>query len=545
MKKVISILLVAVMLMSTMAFAVSAANEAAIPVIYICGKNNIGYYNTVEKRPTKDPGSIDRLGTIKEAILPVVEELAGAMITDNYDKYVDSLVESIAPIYEEIVLTKDGTAPATSIPYNSLDANGNPVLKQNYNAVSTGPRGEDFRPLKVHNFLYDWRLSCLEIAAELDKYIEAVCAKTGSSKVNIFGRCLGANVALAYVYETIDEENHPFRVKNLFLETPSNAGLISVGSLLSGSIVCEEDRVDQFMSYYVGTDGITKDEITDEFLAALVSVLNHATLLGMSADLVEDIINRIKDDLLPRLALACYGAYPSYWNMVGDEFYDKAVAQIFNTPELKKDYAVFIAKTDAYHNALGRVDKATGLAGYEKVILDAKNAFDMNTAIHAKYGRMTAPLFEGSDITGDTRATATELSFGATATLIDEKFSDEYIAEAKANGTDKYISADKTVDASTCLLPETTWFTKYLNHDAFIYEYHALAKRFFDSDGTITVSTDELSQFMDYKDGKLVQNTEPAKGEDDNSASVEKNPFVIFINFFRRLFDFLTKLFKK
>ena len=50
-----------------------------------------------------------------------------------------------------------------------------------------------------YRFWYDWRLSPLVTGVELKNYIDRVLEATGEDKVNIVGRCLGANIIAAYV----------------------------------------------------------------------------------------------------------------------------------------------------------------------------------------------------------------------------------------------------------------------------------------------------------------------------------------------------------
>lgn len=531
MKKVISVLLAVLMFMSlsSAALSVAAADITDIPTIYIEGKGNVTIYNK-DGSLAKNPKAIDREGYITEAMGPIFEELAVALVTDDYSDYIDSLIDAVAPIYEEYIPDSNGTNE-TSGSYIGWDAKTAPVSKKSSNYG-----------IKDYVFKYDWRLSPMDVAKELDTYIERVCEATGHEKVNIFARCLGTNFALAYVQQSYSGEyDHAFRVQNLFLDTPTNAGLIAVGALLSGSIEFDADTIDRFVTYYLNDNDMFDDPALEAFAICLVSVMNHAQVLGLGVDVVADIYNKIDDELLPKLALCCYGAYTSYWSMVSDKYYDKAIAAIFNTAELKEEYAGFIKRTDAYHEVLGDVNEATGLAGYEQLILDIKEVHGVNTAVHAKYGSVTVPLFEGSDITGDTRGTVTELSLGAVGLKVGTTFSEDYLNKAEANGTAKWISPDKTVDASTALIPEKTWFTKNIAHDSFRDEYHDLAMRFFRSNGTLTVDTETtLAQYMAVtSDNQLVA----VEGEDDREDQWTDNPFAVFIRFFTSLFNWLKNLF--
>lgn len=531
MKKIISLVLAVLMLMSaaTVAFSAAASETTDIPVIYIEGKGNVPIYNA-DGTEASNPKGLDRGNYIKDAVAPVIEKLVPALFTGDYTEYVDTLVSYVAPIYEEYLPGKDGTH-AESGSYIGWDAKTVPV--------STKKSGYG---IYDYIFKYDWRLTPTDVMDELDTYIERVCKATGHDKVNIHARCLGTNFALAYIQKSYNGGyDHPFRVKNLFLNTPTAAGLISVGALLSGSIEFDANTVDHFVTYYLNGNDIFDDPMTEALAISLVSIMNHAKLLGMGTDAVADIYNNVADQLLPKLALCSYGGYPSYWSMVSDEYYDKAIEAIFNTDELKAEYAGFITRINTYHAALGDVNEETGLAGYEQLLFDIKKDYGVNIAVLAKYGQVTVPMFKGSDITGDTRGTVVELSLGAKGTKVGEVFSEDYIKTAEEKGTAKWISPDKTVDASTALFPETTWFTKNIAHDSFRDEYHELSMRFFRSNGALTVDTEEiLTQYMQVtSDGKLVA----VEGEDEKTGAWTDNPFAAIIKFFTALFNWIRSLF--
>ena len=84
----------------------------------------------------------------------------------------------------------------------------------------------------------------------------------------------------------------------------------------------------------------------------------------------------------------------------------------------------------------------------------------------------------------------TDSSFGATAAQYGKTLTDAYLQKAAQNGTDKYISPDKMVDASTCALPDTTWFIWGMPHADFPDYLFDYLTRFFDQNGEVTVFDD-------------------------------------------------------
>lgn len=500
MKKLISAILSIVMVLALAVPAFAAVDTSVdYPTIYLEGKGNITIYNE-DGTPAKNPDSIDIAAYVEEKAAPVLKDFALAITTGDYSKWIASLTELMAYIYDGQTIGGDGQPDGN---YTKADAlNANPSAK-------TSNFG-----LMDYIFKYDWRLNPMDTADKLDAYIEKVLEVTGAEKVNIMARCLGTQPTISYLYKSYNGMyDHDFRVANVVLDTPSCAGYVTIGALLSGRITMDGDSVDKFVTYYMNNKGLFESSEMNDMATVFVSIFNRLNAIGYGSDVVAKVINDCGDELISSLGLATYAGYPSYFSMVGDEYYEDAVNTIFYSDELKEEYAGFIEDIEEYHNALGKVNEETGLAGYEQLLLNLKE-MGVNTAVLAKYGAMQLPLFEGCEITGDMRGTATELSLGATASNIDSKLSDEYLEEAKNNGTDKYISADEQIDASTCLLPDTTWFVKNIAHDNFPVEVNEIALEFLRADGETTVFTSEKAcgQFMDYLSGTL----EKVTGSDSN-----------------------------
>ena len=348
-------------------------------------------------------------------------------------------------------------------------------------------------------------------------------------------------MAMIYVAKSYNGDyGHEFRVKNIMLDTGGLAGYITLGSLLSGSIEFNPDTIDRFVTDFLDGGNLIEDPAIAMFAYSLVSLFNYAEVLDFGVDFIQGIIDKISDELISPLALCCYGGYPSYWSMVSDKFYDKAINKVFNTPELKEEYKVFIEKTDAYHALLGDINEETGRPLYEELLLNLK-ADGVGVAVVAKYGAPSVPLFADSEITGDVRGTVTEISFGATGTEIGKTFSEDYIKAAEEKGTAKYISPDKTVDASTALFPDTTWFIKNIAHDQFPAFFNTLFDEFCRNDGKMTVFDNEkYPQYFDYVNGTVIID----EGEAEDFSWTD-DPIKLLFRFITGLISLLTRLFTK
>lgn len=527
MKKFIALILAVLMLSSVIApAAMAATDESKLPVIYIVGKQNTPVYKLddngnflldengkkIQVDNVNNPLGMSREEYIKTQIEPVMAELIPALITGEYSKYIDTLVDSVAPIYAESVLDANGESKNTAIDWD-----------YSVQQPSKGAGG-----LKYYYFRYDWRYSPYETADLLHQFVEYVCAKEKVEKVNIHARCYGSNVAMAYIAKSeAGYYDAPFRLNNLALNTTPLAGYIVVGALMSGSIEFDAETIDRFVTYYLSGNDLFDDPMLETMAMVIVSAANQATILGLGTEAMEKFYAQIGEELIPKAALASYGSFPSYWSMIGDKYYDKAKLAVFGTLEAEGEYAGFIEKIDNYHNLLGRIDEETGEALYAQVLKRCEEKYGMKTAILAKYGYATVPMFEGSHITGDARGTVTELSLGAMGTLVGETFTEKELAEIEAmeDYDERYLSPDKKVYAGTCLFPETTWFSKGLYHDE-LHQIDPIVTEFFLADGDFTVHSDErYPQFHTYENGSFLEVEE----EDETNDDWSNNGYVVLI----------------
>lgn len=516
MKKIISLLLCLVMVFSFTVPVFAAANEKVV-TIYVPGRGYSPLYDK-DGNPLDDQRDIDRMAYFTEHMTPVLKEFAAALITDDYSSYYDAFEEAFAPIYADTIIDKSGeVTDGSNVGWDYKTA---PINQVNMLGIP------------VYLFYYDWRLSPIDIADQLNVYIERVMEKTGATKVNLYSRCYGVNVTMAYATKSLNGDYGKFVINHMVHDTPGLGGELLVAGLLSNHIVFDADKIDRFVTYYLNGSDLFDDPVMEDFAAALVSILNTAQVLGFGVDVINKVYEKLVPELISRLALcSTYGRTLCYWSLMGN-YYEDAIDTVFYTDELKTEYAGLIAKADEYYELLMK-DEA-----YKKVLLKLDD-MGVKTAVFARYGSITFPLFEDSEVTGDVRGIVSDSSYGATAMEYGKSFSDEYYVQAKLNGTDKYISADLQIDASTCLFPDTTWFIKNIDHTNFTETITKLGQEFFDSDGTLTVFTSSLPQFMDYSKGYA--EVEPESG----TKAWSSNPLANLFRFLKALFNLLTSYITK
>lgn len=519
MKKLISIVLCVLMLMSIaapmMAFATEVKTKTT-PVIFIRGASRTVYASDESDDDSTAiyPFDVDFGQILSDFAKPGLETLASGLVTGDYDAYCDELYNTVAPLFEKVILDKNGEASDGSGDGTSVEKFKCPYQTSNFG-------------LWDYDFSYDMRLSPLDIVDDLVTYIERVKRATGAEKVSLVGRCFGGNLISTYLAKY--GEHALANVESVVMYIPSTQGIDLIGALFAGEIKLDSDDVDRFVEYVMNDMGLIEDEMLQSLIVALVDLLNYAKVLGLGTDALQLIVDNVKDNLVPRLALASYGTFPSYWAMVPAEYYIKARDNVFAGVE--DEYAGMISKLDAYYYDVQLT--------YESVMNDLTEK-GLKIAVLSKYDVPLVPVYEGANSQGDFLAETADISFGATCANMGEVLSDSYIESL----TDKrFVSPDKKVDASTCLYPEKTWFLKGIFHTTFPDCVNYLIGEIVDSKGELTVFDNEkYPQYLVYdaEAGTIspVTSLDPEKPAEGTN----EERFSILIRFFTAIFNFFSKL---
>ncbi len=470
--KTLAIFLVTLTLMSTMWVPAIMATPMDIPVVYVYGSGRPVYNVDGEQiYPVQD----DLVGGILDESNRLLPALAKGLTGSGWEEYCDVLVDVVKEQYGEACLDVNGEASDGSYP----------------KANTVKEKTKKFY-LKDYVFQYDCRLDPCYIAHQLRAYIEEVLEVTGKEKVHLVSRCLGTNFAAAYLQEYGDD-----LIESVMFYVPAVQGVISVCDGFTGKLKFDPDVIN---SYTDQNEGVG-DDLTN-LLSAAVTVTNQLSVLGHGTELVQEIYDEIKEILVPRLILATYGTMPGLWSCVDGENFEYAKEFIFGGQE--DTYAELIRKIDNYHYTV-----------YDNLEANLKKLKKNGTkiAVISKYNIKATPFFESSDLQNDGLITVPKVSFGATAGKEGETFSKDYILKAQLKGTDKYISKDLIVDASTCLFPDYTWFIKNCKHGDFSTSVDKIIIEFLNSEDQLTVWNSTYPQFQGYSNKKLIPlESEPVEG---------------------------------
>ncbi len=500
------------LLLSIIAPVVSASEsnseievQRQCPTIYVhgfaCGNiyENIG----TDKQKQVWPMDSDTIMTaVKTAIPPIISYL----LTHNYAKFEDALVEVANILFEPAWNNKDGS------------------IREGTGILWSYP--EEIDTENTIYFNYDWRKDPTEVADELNDFIDYVLEKTGEEKVAIECHSMGGVIVMSYIAEYGMNKVH-----GIVLDSTAIYGAGYIGKLFSGDIVIDGEALYSYLLYAMDE---TDAEIIVDFI---FDSLYAAGIYDIVEFLADELIKRSLERASKEVLIPLFGSWPSIWAMISDEEYEHCEKYVFETAVADEieEYAGLREKVQHFN---------TTVRPYKDEIISnlaATNHF----MIISKYGYSMAPVTDTwktmSDGTIDTRYT----SYGATCADVGEYLTDDYIAQHESEG---YISPDHIVDASTCDYPDNTWFIKDDKHSNNTDALNELKQAVLFGDTPVNIYTySEYPQYMIRSDGDIIPFTEYE--EPKINILYEYGNFMRcvrekIIELFRNIFEKLTSVFE-
>lgn len=507
MKKLISVLLAVILCFSVVTPCFAADTYKEYPTIYITGAQTNKIYNTDGEWVSDF--SLDLEAVLDEHGKSLITEFLFGMLTDDYKQWANDFHDVFVGIYSKSALDKNGEASNGTHPeYHSSTVD---VMKKSANFGIW-----DYR------FWYDWRLSPMVTGEELEAYIDRVIGATGADKVNLVGRCYGANVIAAYV--AMNKGHAEKYIDDIAYYAPSIEGIDFMTALFTGKIRLDPEAVSNFADWYIENEDLIEDDALSALIITLVELFNQVQVLGLTSDAIDLLVDRIKTDLLPPILRDTFASWTSYWAMVTPGNLDKAIDFIFGGVE--DEYAALISKVRDYYDNVQSTHTDTVFEMMDKGV---------RYNIFAKYNFPEYPIYEGSAIQSDGDTPIPRQTFGATSANYGKTLSEKYIASIPEENL-KYLSPDHKIDASTGLLPENTWYVKNLHHNHWA-SIHEISLVIMNNDYDVS-NQDVYPQFMDNNNNMA----EVTPDEDFNKP--ENSPLASLFRFLTAFFNFIVKIFK-
>lgn len=508
------------------AVAEDSCNCADVPIIYVRGRSPILVDKYDPDSPETPNLSMDLITGYLKELVPIYTK---GYLTDDFSEFKTAFTECMAEVFKGFPLDNNGEVPNNSGQKN-IEYWKNCELTDVHkpsNDVTSAYGAHD--ELYKYFYQYDSRLDPCEIADDLHEYIQAVKEVTGHSRIKLLARCLGTTILSAYLAEYGWED-----VDDVVLYNPICFGTEVNNSLFNGELYFDADAVDYFASQNLD------ESLPMTLLKEIITLSNKLSGLDMTMDYFNKTGTKVAKYVIPDVLKACYGTSPGYWAMVSADRFEEARDYIFAGVE--DEYAGLIKKINHYHETVG--SKLTTM--YKQMKADG-----VNVSIVAKYGFQLFPIVYNADQQSDMLVTCKQQAPGTTTAPIGSKLDDEYVAAAKANGTDKYISPDLAIDASTTLFPDTTWYVQNLNHDCYPWALYPVIYRILRYDGQPkTVFSDEsMPQYLIFKKDENGTETIRPMTDVDKGDPIESPSFFALIksmvtNVLKLIVDLFGKIFK-
>lgn len=360
----------------------------------------------------------------------------------------------------------------------------------------------------------------------------------------MYCRCMGGSLLAAY----LEKYGHLGHIKNvIFCDSLQNESTL-FSKLFSGQIEFDAKTIERYAGQ-VDFLGKTGDGVGFEFTDVLYEIVfktmdffNQINVTDKALDEIEVLYERLATALMPAL-LHAFGmaTQVNYWTEVNEKDMDAALDLVFGKEgtEYRVKYEGLINKIQYY-----RKHVSSDLNAFYDKVKENK----IHYGFIAKYGFMNMPLIKDSDLLSDALVSLTHCTFGATTAPVGKTLSEEYLAGVSEENR-KYISPDKQVDLSTCIVPDRTWILKNAHHDV-IDCLEPIIWEFLNGTNETVDTVSSGSQFMvfDYETLTATKMTE------DNCADYEwitrpvEEPTTAtrmsaFMRFFTMILNFLTKLF--
>ncbi len=475
MKKIISAFL-AVIMAFTISVSVYAESlkDDRIPTIVVSGMDFAGLRIDLGKETERN-----LLGEINagEIILTVVTGLIKTMVLMDAEGFTSSIFDYASRILEGYSFDENGESVYDVSPHNEY-----PLAVENYDNLyhadddSSAEKGvvktciEAFGGDRTYFYYYDWRLDPFDNADDLNELAQTAMKDANSDKVNIICCSMGGVETLAYMtkYGTDQINSCTFLCSTVY-------GAYVVSDVLQGKIELTPTSAMNYLTSLAGED-----------LEPLMLILRYSgigPLVGMLAGL---LVDNLKEGAFNEVLKPNFSTMPVLWALVLPDEYEAAKEHCFGGEEEK--YAKIIEKAERLQEMMRNRD----------AMLDKAVKNGMKIAFVSNYNTALVPVYERSTTQGDGVLETALMAGGATVSDIGKTL------DVQAG---KYVSADKIIDASTCLYPDYTWFVKDAPHIACRYDstYSDFITYLVTSETQPTIMTNRLyPQFMYADEGQNV-----------------------------------------
>lgn len=419
--------------------------------------------------------------------------LKGIALKD-YDAVADAVIEFVNLSFGDLALDSEG---------NSREN----VTVPHLNVPDSSEHGVDIS----FYFDYDFRLDPYIHARRLNDCIQQIKKLTGHSKVHLKASSMGGVVLSAYL-DTYGYKD----VETVICQCCPLWGTAVAGELFCGKF--ELNAVSLRRYAQTAIPSLDGGDAAQSLLYFLTDAFRITGIWNMIIALGNRISCKIIDRVYSEALIPIFGTMPGIWSFVPAEYFDTAL-----------EYMKVSRSGGLYRQILHYRTAQSKIADN---LQKAKNA-GVKTYIFCGYNIQRTPLVSAWKNTSDGTVDTKYASLGATCAYLGETLDPEYIDSLKDK---KYLSPDGMIDASTCALPDCTWFNRdwlHCNGQPAIDRFY---EKLLTSKKQLTVfSMEEYPQFL--QNDKNAETLLPVTGEYNYCELFRQNPSLL--NLTRIASDFI------
>lgn len=498
MKKIISVLLALSLIFSVAAIGVSAADVKAecggncdtCPSIVVpgIGQSNVwaldenGDYLLDDngERISCFPAIFDVATIVKRALVPILLTLITQKDMGLSEALSDVILDAFAVNMCDDSGKNTGNLVVEKYPYSVAECSEY-EKEQIYDNVPLQAYAEQVGEDHLYYFAYNSFGNHLDAVNELYEFIQMVKRETGHDKVNIVPISMGGSIAnglLDYYPQVKNDLN-----KVVYI-VPALDGSSIVGDLLSKDLTfLDKDFL------YNGFLETLMDEDEARMIEVIARILPDDVLLGALGAAVDTLVDEV----------AC--KITSIWALSPSSYYQELAAIHFD-PEKYPERAELKRQTEKYYQA--QINSDRNIMDLVEMGVQVFNIVDYDVPLYCIGNAWNEDNADGVIHLDST-------SMGAYSVKVGETLPEGYrqVGTNCSNPAHNHISPDRVVDASTGLLPDTTFYFDAQNHESTARNdiIISLATRLLaQNDITDVYSTDEYPQFNGARDPRKIKN---------------------------------------
>lgn len=427
------------------------------PEIYVAALGSATLYQNAD---TPDEKVLFRPETSAyiELIAKLIGPLFSVLMTKDYDAFADKLIPAVDGIFGALANDEEGNSTPDVTTKEELPTDPTHGLEGNY------------------YFGYDFRADPLVVANDLNTYIDHVLELTGHDQVRLRASSMGGVMTMAYLYKYGEA-----KVKSVIFQCCPLQGTAVAGDLFNGRIQITEESVYRYAETALPS---LLEGFTETLVMGLVNVVYKSGFLGSVLNMVQPILDNCAPRVFDELLVPVFKSNCGIWSFVPDEYYESAKEFMLG----ENPNEVLLQRIDEYHY---NVQQKAG------EILNGVLDNGVPVMILAGTAIQRTPLVptwtNDSDGTVDTKYA----SVGGTIAPLGETLGENYVQAVDCGHN--HISPDNRIDASTCLLPENTWFVTPMLHSTTHDGHGELYRWFFshDDEGVNVWSNPDYPQFLE------------------------------------------------